>query len=238
MTANDNLRGVGSTSRKPFLPTNLDDPMTASQPTRQIAPVFATLIGKFQYHEVEVLNAELMQLILAREQTTPSDDFANHGGWHSQTDLLEWPGNAVNTLRNWISDCLGQMVGATYQLPEVQGRAMPNRGGFFINAWANVSRRGNYHRMHNHPSSAWSGCYYVSSNSQPNSLAGVLEFYDPRPYTEMVFTPGTPYGQRMLVRPTPGLLVVFPSWLYHFVHPYDSDNPRISIAFNASWKTQ
>ena len=52
----------------------------------------------------------------------------------------------------------------------------------------------------------------------------------------MVEVQGTPYGQRMLIRPTPGLLVMFPSWLYHFVHPMASDTPRISIAFNATWR--
>ena len=130
------------------------------------------------------------------------------------------------------------MVQATAQLPEVQGRgvAIP-RGAFRIMAWANVARRGNYHRMHNHPGSAWSGCYYVASPpSEPGTLAGALEFYDPRPFTEMMDVPGSPYGQRMIVRPLPGLLVLFPSWLYHFVHPSTAETPRISIAFNAQWR--
>ena len=52
----------------------------------------------------------------------------------------------------------------------------------------------------------------------------------------MVDTPGSPYGQRMLIRPVPGLLVLFPSWLYHFVHPSTAYSPRISIAFNAAWR--
>jgi uncharacterized protein (TIGR02466 family) len=224
---------------RPFRsPKERQHSVTHPPPVRQIAPVFATLIGRFQYQETEKVNSELHRLILDRERTTPSDDYANLGGWHSPSDFLEWQGDAVATLRTWISDCLNQMVGATYQLPEVQGRSLPSRGGFMVHAWANISRSGNYHRMHNHPSSCWSGCYYVSSSSQANSLAGVLEFYDPRPFTEMVYAPGTPYGQRMLVRPVPGLMVLFPSWLYHFVHPCNSEEPRISIAFNASWKSQ
>jgi len=216
----------------------LEYSVTSPHPSRQITPVFATLVGKFQFPEADGLNEWLKQSILERERTTPSDDFANQGGWHSPSDFLEWPGEGVAVLRNWISETLSQMVAATYQLPEVQGRPMPSKGGFRVHAWANVSRRGHYHRMHNHPSSAWSGCYYVTSTSQPDSLAGVLEFYDPRPFTEMVHTPGSPYGQRMLVRPAPGLMVLFPSWLYHFVHPCNSDEPRISVAFNASWVSQ
>ena len=34
------------------------------------------------------------------------------------------------------------------------------------------------------------------------------------------------------IAPTPGLLLVFPSFVYHGVHPYRGSKPRISIAFN------
>ena len=33
--------------------------------------------------------------------------------------------------------------------------------------------------------------------------------------------------------PDAGLLVLFPSWMEHFVEPHDNDEPRISISFNA-----
>lgn len=203
----------------------------------QVSQVFPTLVGRFHVPAAERVNERLAAMVLEREAALPSRDHANHGGWHSASDLLEWPGTEVADLRGWISEALGRMVQATAQLPEVQGRGAPiPRGGFRAMAWANVSRRGNYHRMHNHPSSAWSGCYYVATASEPGSLAGALELYDPRPFTEMVDVPGAPYGQRVIVRPEPGLLVVFPSWMYHFVHPSVADAPRISIAFNAQWQ--
>jgi uncharacterized protein (TIGR02466 family) len=202
----------------------------------QIAAAFPTLIGRQQISDPTMTNTELTSLILEREQINPSHDHANFGGWHSASDLLEWPGTAVATVRGWITDALQRIVQASAQLPESQARSAPPRGAFRISAWANVARRGNYHRMHNHPGSAWSGCYYVTGTGSDDSLAGVLEFYDPRPFTEMVDVPGSPYGQRMLIRPTPGLLVLFPSWLYHFVHPTAAESPRISIAFNATWR--
>ena len=101
-------------------------------------------------------------------------------------------------------------------------------------AWANISRNTNYHRLHNHPGSAWSGTYYVSvgTPAPAHPLSGVLELLDPRPFTEMVTTPGSPFGQRAVVRPEPGLMVLFPSWLYHFVNPFYGEGERISIAFN------
>jgi uncharacterized protein (TIGR02466 family) len=213
--------------------------MTSATLDLQVAPAFPTLIGRRQIAGIDRVNQELASLILDREASSPSVDHANFGGWHSASDLLEWPGEAIGSVRGWITEALQRIVQASLQLPESQGRGSPPRGSFRLSAWANVARRGNYHRMHNHPASTWSGCYYVTGtgDTDPGSLGGVLEFYDPRPFTEMVETPGSPYGQRMLIRPNPGLLVVFPSWLYHFVHPSTSDGPRISIAFNAAWRT-
>ncbi len=203
-----------------------------------IALAFPTLIGRFQYPKAESINAGLLRVVLEREAACPTVNYANVGGWHSAADLLEWPSAEIDKLRSWITEALNRMVQATAQLPEVQGRPAP-RGSFGISAWANISRRNNYHRMHNHPNSAWSGVYYVTGipSSSTNALAGVLELYDPRPFTEMTDVPGSPYGQRINIRPMPGMMVLFPSWLYHFVHPSESDSERVSIAFNAAWRS-
>ncbi len=214
----------------------MTNPELVSVLTPQIALAFPTLIGRFPITNTEATNAELLQLLLEREQAAPSRDYANMGGYHSSGDLLDWPAPSIATLKTWFTQALTHMVQATGQLPEVQGRAAPPRGGFRISAWGNISRKGNYHRMHNHPGSAWSGVYYVTSNTTQGSMGGVLEMYDPRPFTEMVETPGSPYGQRVHIRPVPGLMVLFPSWLYHFVHPNDTDDVRVSIAFNATWQ--
>src|SRR5260370_18835012 len=65
-------------------------------------------------------------------------------------------------------------------------------------------------------------------------LSGMLEFLNPRAGAEAVSAPGDPYGEPFRVRPQAGLLVVFPSWLYHWVHPYAGETPRIAISFNAT----
>jgi hypothetical protein len=62
----------------------------------------------------------------------------------------------------------------------------------------------------------------------------VLEFIDPRAGVDAVTAPGDPYGEPVRVGPNPGLLVVFPSWLYHWVHPYAGQSPRIAVSFNAT----
>lgn len=203
--------------------------------TKQIAHAFPTLIGRFSVPDPAAVNAVLAGHLLEREKTQPPQQYANAGGWHSTSDLLEQSDPAFQTLRGWIGEALQSMVAATMELPEVQGRSGPVRGSFRISAWGNIIRRGHYHRLHNHPNSAWSGVYYVDGGGSDSGLSGVLELYDPRAFTEMVDVPGYPYGQRVLIRPQPGTMVIFPGWLYHFVHPYQGDGQRISIAFNAAW---
>jgi len=80
------------------------------------------------------------------------------------------------------------------------------------------------------------GVYYVDPGTKnpDQPLSGVLEFLDPRAGVEAVTAPGDPYGEPFRVRPQPGLLVIFPSWLYHWVHPYTGQTPRIAISFNAT----
>jgi hypothetical protein len=87
-----------------------------------------------------------------------------------------------------------------------------------------------------HPDSAWSGLYYADAGTenQDRPLCGVLEFLDPRVGAEAVSAPEDLYGEPFRVRPQAGLLVVFPSWLYHWVHPYTGERPRIAISFNAA----
>lgn len=198
---------------------------------KQVAMSYPTPIGRFRLPDADHVNQELRRAVLEKEKATPSDNYANVGGWHSAADLLEWPTPAVSTLKSWILEAVTHMsaVASDGQSP---------RGMLRITAWANVARRGNYHRVHNHPSSAWSGVYYVNSCQEPpgQPLSGVLELCDPRPFTEMVPTPGSPFGKRVIFRAEPGTMIVFPSWLYHFVNPFHGDGERISIAFNVQWQ--
>lgn len=206
----------------------------AMQP--QISAAFPTLIGRFQFPEADTINHELSANLRVLRSRDPGTQHANAGGWHSSGDLLAQPLPALATLKQWIVEALQAMVTATAELPEVKGRSSSFQGSFSITAWGNIIQQGHYHRQHNHPGSAWSGVYYVDAGDcEPGSIAGVLELFDPRPFTEMVETPGSPYGQRVLIRPQPGLMVLFPGWLYHFVHPYRGNGERISIAFNTHW---
>jgi uncharacterized protein (TIGR02466 family) len=194
----------------------------------EVTPVFPTLIGRFQIPDTGAMNRDLHALILAEELEYASLGRSNIGGWHSRPDFLQRRDPAVAALTSWLIWTLRRMIDASTE-------ANAFHGTLSVSAWATICRAGAYHAPHSHPDSAWSGVYYVDpgSESSEQPLSGMLEFLDPRAGVEAVTAPGDPYGEPFRVRPQAGLLVVFPSWLYHWVHPYAGQTPRIAISFNA-----
>jgi uncharacterized protein (TIGR02466 family) len=195
----------------------------------EVTSAFPTLIGRSRVPDAESMNAELQALILAEEQRYASLGRSNVGGWHSQTHFFTRQEPAVNALTTWVTWAVKQMVEASAGTDVVAGPIS-------LAAWATICRAGAYHAPHTHPDSAWSGVYYVDPGTRDphRPLSGVLEFVDPRAGVEAVTAPGDPYGEPIRVHPQAGLLVVFPSWLYHWVHPYAGSAPRIAVSFNAT----
>jgi uncharacterized protein (TIGR02466 family) len=198
----------------------------------EVTSVFPTLIGRSRVPDAESMNEELRTLILDEEAKYSSLGRSNVGGWHSRPDFLRRPEEVVGALTNWVTWAVKRMVDAT------AGPGVFN-GTPAVSGWATICRAGAYHAPHSHPDSAWSGVYYIDAGtpSANRPLSGVLEFLDPRAGAEAVTAPGDPYGEPFRVRPQSGLIVVFPSWLFHWVHPYEGRTPRIALSFNATIET-
>lgn len=194
-----------------------------------VTPAFPTLIGRVRLPDAETMNQGLHALILNEEAQYSSVGRSNIGGWHSRPDFLHRSDANVVALMSWIIGSLRRMICASTGEDAFKGTLS-------ITAWATVCRTGAYHAPHSHPDSAWFGVYYVDSGVEnpDRPLSGMLEFLDPRAGAEAVSAPGDPYGEQFRVRPQTGLLVVFPSWLYHWVDPYTGETPRIAISFNAT----
>lgn len=195
----------------------------------EVTPAFPTFIGRARVPDADALNHGLRTLILAQEAEYASLGRSNIGGWHSRPDFLHRSDPNVAALTSWITWALSRVIRATTGQDSFKGTLS-------LSAWATVCRAGAYHAPHSHPDSAWSGVYYVDAgNDTPDQpLSGILEFLDPRAGVEAVTAPGDPYGEPFRVRPEAGLLVLFPSWLYHWVHPYAGQTPRVAVSFNAA----
>ena len=198
---------------------------------------YATPLMVQRVPNAAALNQGLTRLLLAREQAARAAggpgglSISNVGGWHSKADLLTWPEPEIAALKEIFS----QAVGKVMQLAVRNDPAKVVESRFVMDAWANVNRDGDYNAAHSHPGYHWSGVYYVTTGdpdpARPQN--GMLEFYDPRGAASALATPGFSFGVTQAVTPEAGMLVLFPSWHLHAVHPYHGKSERISIAFNA-----
>ncbi len=103
---------------------------------------------------------------------------------------------------------------------------------FYLQSWINLHDRGGFNFLHMHEGSLLSGSFYL----QVPPGSGQFVFRDPRPGVIHGYVKGAvPNGHADVhLRPSDGLLVLFPCWMEHYVEPHDSDEPRITLAFNAN----
>lgn len=195
----------------------------------QFVELFSSPFISHAWPDSEALNRELKQKILAHERESPQSgqNKSNVGGWHSEVGQLQFCGAAGKSL----------IERATAMANEATRRVLAGRDappfGWTLEAWANVNRAGDFNRSHIHGMSTWSGTYYVDDGDPPADAAfgTALELTDPCAQRASTFFPAVlPPG--IFIRPQPGLMVMFPSYLPHMVMPHRGKRPRISIAFN------
>lgn len=206
-----------------------------SQPSRRrgteladgLHSAFPTPLLVKRYGDGE-LNRRLLEHIAEREAREPSRGLSNIGGWHSEANFLEAADPAVRELRKSVSACVLEMLDLTRHKP------LPNDQSLRVTAWANVARAGSYNAIHNHTPALYSGVYYagVGDPAPEGSRDGMIEFVDPRPGPHGGPLPTHAFNAPLMIDPEPGMLLMFPGWLLHYVHPYRGTTPRVSIAFN------
>ncbi|WP_417513476.1 2OG-Fe(II) oxygenase family protein [Minwuia sp.] len=100
-----------------------------------------------------------------------------------------------------------------------------------IACWANIIDRGGFQDVHFHPPSWLSGVYYPKlpriMEDPAREPAGWLEFG--RAYYMLDAQNEPPVR---LIRPREGLIVLFPAYFGHRTIPFETDEKRISVAFD------
>jgi len=158
--------------------------------------------------DIKVLQQEIYQLATIPNTIQKS----NYGGWQSNADLQSNP--VFNSLCEYIKTVVTSATGYN----SVKCHQM----------WAGINKKHDFNTVHSHSNSFdFSGVYYVKV---PNS-SGSIAFRDPRP--------GQIHnGRKLYVSdceyfiPFECMLLIFPSWLEHFVMPNQSDDDRICISFD------
>ena len=211
-------------SRRDFVPL----PVPLGETVRS---AFATPVVSYPWPDSERLNAELAAYIETSRRAGPGDVRSNVGGWHSSSHFLDAAEPSVRALVARIRALARGLAEAFFE-PDEHGDLPARR----LSGWANVLPRGGYHIPHVHPAAFWSGVYYVNGNEsvEGHPMSGKLELLDPRMGGGLTAPVPTPLYGRLLFDPVPGQMIVFPSWLQHFVHPYFGRSERITVAFNLS----
>lgn len=212
-------------------------------------PVFEDTLAP---HISEALRPQLVKLVQQLQAAQPKGTRkSNVGGWQSEplaavhgsdSGLAELTDHILEAARWFISDGLGDdmrrqraLITGEYQL-EV------------ASIWLNVNRPLDYNNPHVHTDSFLSGVFYVEVGPQasdPEEHGSVLVLSDPRVQLQQFeYFDWYGMGVQRRIRPAPGKLVMFPSWLMHRVEPVpalaDSEraqaelmsDARISVSFN------
>jgi uncharacterized protein (TIGR02466 family) len=102
--------------------------------------------------------------------------------------------------------------------------------------WINVNKKSDYNTAHVHPGSLISGVLWIKTPEK----CGLLKFLSPNHFNESILVENVDdeikvnhnYSPHFTFNPKAGTMILFPSHLYHLVEPNESDEDRISIAFN------
>ena len=162
-----------------------------------------------------VENLEEMKNEIYRLTTIPTDvKKSNYGGWQSDIRLHE------NTAFKPLCDYVGGMCARVFKV----------KGAKFHQMWACINKKHDQNLIHSHTNNYnLSGVYYLNVPRD----SGDIVFRDPRPGANQA-----PYrlfkddGDSEYFMPSEGMIILFPSYLEHFVLPNRSDGDRISMSFD------
>jgi uncharacterized protein (TIGR02466 family) len=192
-----------------------------STPALQPYDLFPTRIWQARLEGLQPRFAEWTSWVLALRAASPaSAGRTNRSGWNSrEMDVLERP--------VWAP--LRQVIHAACAAALAE---MRRSQAFQLQSWVNLHDRGGFNFLHMHEASFLSGSFYLAVPAG----SGALCFRDPRPgVTHGIIKGSVPNGHADIqLKPSAGLLVLFPCWMEHYVEPHESDEPRICIAFNAN----
>jgi uncharacterized protein (TIGR02466 family) len=169
----------------------------------------AVMQSKFVDH-LEDMKQEIYRLTTIPNSIKKS----NYGGWQSDVDLHENP--AFKPLCGHIGTLCAQVFnGNAAKLHQM---------------WASINKKHDQNLIHSHSNSYHlSGVYYLSVPED----SGDIVFRDPRPGAlsapNRLFKDDFDHAN---FTPFAGLMILFPSYLEHFVLPNRSDEDRISMSFN------
>jgi uncharacterized protein (TIGR02466 family) len=191
--------------------------------------LFYTPLLRFRLPDHAALDAALLERGEALRLESEGITKSNRGGWHAEGNLFDDPSEPVQALRH------AAHLSVMEAIRSVTTRVDPERLEIKLFAWMNMNPTGGFNAPHTHPGAHWSGVYYVRQPKVDSGNSGMIEFLDPRSDLPSwrILQAKAFRGKRKL-RPEAGEIVLFPSYLMHWVYPNETGGERVTIAFNAT----
>lgn len=193
--------------------------------------LFSTPVFRFHFPEYSDLNKALLDEGAAIRAESEGVKKSNRGGWHSEGNLFDRQTPCIKVLRALAKEAVESATRTSGAKADLSSLHLK------IFGWMNASPGGGYNAPHTHPGAHWSGVYYVSQPEVEEGNSGMIEFLDPRtdlPNWRLLKAPS--FKLKKKLRPMPGDIILFPSYLVHWVYPNETEEERVSIAFNATFR--
>jgi uncharacterized protein (TIGR02466 family) len=200
-----------------------------------ISPLFTTPILREATALTPEQREEACRYFLELRSASAGEQKSNRGGWHSDGNLFAANYRQLPALREVVTKALFTYIGDVFGFRgEIQ---------LALTGWTVINGPGAYNVPHNHAANLLSGALYLAV--PPGMKGGSIVFQDPRLNLNAHETEGmrrqkvrAPWMNTSIsVLPVAGEILIFPSWLNHWVEPYESDDPkslRIVLSFNTT----
>ena len=185
-------------------------------------PIWTSIIPN--YRDV---NDKMLKYIKSLQSKNPNGIAkSNLLGWHSPYFQLEddEPKFFVNSIATNLNEVFRDM-----------GWNIKDQETKITNMWSVINKLNASNARHIHSNNYISAVYYVKAPKK----SGDIVFYDPRSVTTFrypkISKPNKLNTNIFSVQPKEGLLVLFPSYLYHSVDISKTNEERIVISFNINF---
>jgi len=182
-------------------------------------PIWTSIIPSY-----EEVNDRMHKYIKSLQSENPDGiSKSNLLGWHSPDFDLEKeePRYFINSISNSLNTVFNDM-----------GWNLKDQKTKITSMWSIINKRDASNARHIHSNNYISSAYYVKAPQN----CGDIVFHDPRSVTTfrhpLISKPNNLNTNVFTVQPKEGLLVLFPSYLYHSVDLNRTDEERIVISFN------
>jgi len=205
--------------------------MLARRITDDVLMTYGTLLLQRRLDAMLPHNGGLADYALRLRAAEPGETKSNVGGWHSAGNIFGRDEPLIGVLEQHLQAAIQHVSVVAKQItaPRVNFKAT-------LSGWINVNGPGDYNAPHYHPGNTWSGVYYICTGSEvpTRPASGRIQFSDPRTRCDALSPDdGLRHSTPTWISPVDGMLLIFPSYLEHYVHPYQGSDQRITLAFNS-----